>query len=480
LIKIGIGIVTFNRLERLKQVVAAVRKHTKSYYELVIAEDGGSDGSREWCKSEGLRVISGPNAGVCWNKNRALFALQSLGCDPILLLEDDCYPVEDGWDQDWRVATALYGHVSYAHPKLNAWKISGSGRATDPVVNYKATAQCSSVSGIALAETGYLDTRFKGYGVGHAEWTTRMKRGGFGYRKAINVDGRLVKANLYINGGLVAEDAPTFKDRSNIAKNEALFDELKSEPPYRHPWSSEDEKVQFLKEQASAKINDARYQLLIDSAAADEGLYKLRHLKGYGKSFQRVLHHKKSFLRASGWLSSMAITIPAYEGEVVPWFNYAMIELLRERVKAEWRVFEFGAGFSTLWWATHVAEVHSVEHDSGWSDVVRDMIRGYNATITAQADEDAFVGQIETAPGPFDVIVVDGKARPRCAVAALQHLTPNGVIIYDNTNREEYTDAREAIRAAGFKELRLKSPAPMTYLMETTSIFYRTQNCLDL
>ncbi|RYZ89602.1 MAG: glycosyltransferase, partial [Proteobacteria bacterium] len=152
MLKLGIGIVTYNRLERLQQVVAAVKAHTTSPFELVVAEDGGDDGTREWCAQEGVRIVSGQNAGVCWNKNRALFALQAMGCDPILLLEDDCFPVETGWDQDWRIATALYGHVSFAHDKLAPWKISGSGRATDPVVNYKSTAQCSSVSGLALAE----------------------------------------------------------------------------------------------------------------------------------------------------------------------------------------------------------------------------------------------------------------------------------------------------------------------------------------
>jgi hypothetical protein len=44
---------------------------------------------------------------VCWNTNRALFAMQEIGCVAMLLLEDDCWPCERGWDMHWRVTTAL-------------------------------------------------------------------------------------------------------------------------------------------------------------------------------------------------------------------------------------------------------------------------------------------------------------------------------------------------------------------------------------
>ena len=250
--KIGIGIVTFNRLAYLQTVVAAVQANTTGPYELVVADDGSTDGTADWCRSNGVRVVSGANHGVCWNKNRALYALQALGCDPILLLEDDCVPVTKGWDADWRVATALYGHVAFAHAKLDPWIISGTGEPSDPYVNPKATAQCSSASAMALYEVGYFDTRFKGYGVGHAEWTTRMKRVGQGLAITIEPDGKDGNANLYIRGGLEADDAPTFKDKAEIAANQELFHRIKREPVFRFPWSTDDEQARFLDEQRAA------------------------------------------------------------------------------------------------------------------------------------------------------------------------------------------------------------------------------------
>ena len=477
--KIGIGIVTYQRLEYLKRAVAGVRQHTSSEYELLVADDGSTDGTAEWCRVQGIRVISGANGGVCWNKNRALFALQELGCDPILLLEDDCVPVRTGWDWDWRLATAAHGHLAYAHAKLLPWLISGKGTPTDPYVNNKATAQCSSVSSLALAQVGFFDSRFKGYGVGHAEWTTRMKRAGFGFRKAVDAQGRTVKANLYIEGGLQADDAPTFKDKANVAKNEALFDALKQEPVFRHPWQTDEERARFLGELKDAGISGSRYQRL--TGDPDEPpLLRLRHQRGYHRAFTRAFGEARSFLHTSGWLSSMAAGVPTEGGEIIPWMNYTMVRLLRDRVQPDWRVFEFGAGYSTLWWSTKVARIRSVEHDAAWSQLITDLCRDHDVRIDVRPADASFSRAIADAEGPFDVIVVDGFDRPACLRRSLPHLAERGVVILDNSDRKEYREAVAEVRAQGFKELQLTGVAPMTYKEETTSILYRADNCFDL
>lgn len=254
--KAGLGIITFNRVERLKQVVHAIREMTVSPYELVVADDGSTDGTADWCRANGVTVVTGPNRGVCWNKNRVLYALDHLGCDPILLIEDDIYPVKRGWESDWRVATDLWGHVSYAHPKLKKWQSSGSGSPEDPYVNRKASAQCASIGAKHMPALGFFDTRFKGYGVGHAEWTGRAHRLGIGFKPVVTEDGIKTRGNLYIHGGLQHDDAPTYRDNDSVARNLELRKETKSDPVRREPWSSEEEKALFLAEQKAAFPND--------------------------------------------------------------------------------------------------------------------------------------------------------------------------------------------------------------------------------
>ncbi|WP_152981915.1 glycosyltransferase [Prosthecomicrobium hirschii] len=479
--KIGIGIITFKRLEYLKRVVDAVREFTTSEYELVVAEDGGEDGAVEWCRQNAIRVVTGPNAGACWNRNRALFALQELGCDPVLFLEDDCLPVSKNWDWQWRIATALFGHVSFAHPKLDAWRISGTGTPTDPIANHKATSQCLATSGLALAEVGFLDTRFKGYGVGHAEWTNRMKRAGYGFKRCLDTLGRMGSANLYIHGGLVADDGPTFRNKDTVERNQKLYEEIKREPIYRNPWSNEDERSRFLAEQAAAGIGSTRHQALLGHEEERQSLLGDHHLGSYDRAYRRAFGEPKSFLRSSGWLSSIALAIPAYDGEIIPWFNYTFVDLLRERVRPDWDVFEFGAGYSTLWWSKHVTSVHSVEHDEHWADLIRALCPPEKSAIESRpADSTYSEAILNSGEKRYDIIVVDGFDRPACISRSMQYLKPDGSMIVDNSNRQEYREAIDAVKAQGFRELSLKGPAPMTHQVETTSLLYRADNSFGL
>src|ERR1700759_3385032 len=114
-LRIGIGIVSYNRKDVLAETLARVRAHTKLQSLLVVADDGSDDGTADFVRSQGITVITGRNRGVAWNKNRALFLLAEIAhCDIVLLLEDDTYPTADGWEQDWVLASERWGHANFA------------------------------------------------------------------------------------------------------------------------------------------------------------------------------------------------------------------------------------------------------------------------------------------------------------------------------------------------------------------------------
>lgn len=477
--RIGIGVVTYNRRPYLELCIKKIQEFTSGDYTLLVADDGSTDDTVEYCKTNKIRVISGKNRGVCWNKNRALFALEALGCDPILLVEDDCFPDQVGWEFEWRVATAVHGHVSYFHPKLAPWTLAGSGTPLDPYVNNKATAQVASISGALLRKVGFFDTRFQGYGVGHAEWTTRVKRAGGGFAFATLPNGARARANLYISGGITANDAPTFKDKDNIRRNEELFEKLKSEPIYRHPWSTEAERDAFAKEMKSINIDASRYINAFCGTPEEFAVQEVMYRHAGRKAVNKILTDDRSFALRDGWINSIGNTIPVFGGEVVPWLNYSVVKLLQDRVQPDWRVFEYGAGYSTLWWSTKVAEVFATESDANWAALVR-TTASKKALVKSCNDPEAFPREIDDIPGKFDVIVVDGLNRPACALHAVGRLSDRGILLYDNTDRAEYAKSRDTLRQKGFKELQLTGVAPMTIRRETTSIFYREGNCLGI
>jgi hypothetical protein len=54
------------------------------------------------------------------------------------------------------------------------------------------------------------------------------------------------------------------------------------------------------------------------------------------------------------------------EGNPIPWITYPAMDYLRGLDFRRQRLFEFGAGHSTLFWAQRFREVTSVEHDGDW------------------------------------------------------------------------------------------------------------------
>lgn len=254
--KLGIAISTYNRCDYLVRLVEAVQMLTLAPFELVVGDDGSDDGTAEWCRSHGVRVVTGANRGVAWNKNRALFGTSLLECDPILVMEDDLYPLVFGWEQDWIEATRRWQHVGLMHPKIADQTVSGRGTPDDPFVNPKSTAQCLSVSADVLAKVGFFDSRFRGWGHEHAEWTTRIKRLGHGYREVALDSGERIQGLLYIDGNIRLDDAYSYRNkwRPLVEVNRETFDRIKQDPLFRYPWTDDGERAEFLMEQFDAGL----------------------------------------------------------------------------------------------------------------------------------------------------------------------------------------------------------------------------------
>jgi len=263
--RLGIAVITYRRRDRFEPLMERLARFTQTPHELVVADDGGGDGTVEWCHAQGVRVVTGENRGVARNKNRGLFALASLGCDPILIIEDDVYPDRPGWERDWVQATCRWHHVAYLHPKIAQWTVSGSGTPADPFVNPKASAALLTISAQALAAVGYLDSRFIGWGHAHGEWTTRIKRAGYGFKPIVLPDGTKPKAQLYLIGDLVDNEGARWRDEESGRRNRELYKQIYPEPVFRRPWRSEQERESFLAEQARAGIDGEELAQALDA-----------------------------------------------------------------------------------------------------------------------------------------------------------------------------------------------------------------------
>ncbi len=120
-----------------------------------------------------------------------------------------------------------------------------------------------------------------------------------------------------------------------------------------------------------------------------------------------------------------------------PWIAANAFRYLSARLGPSARVFEWGAGMSTLWYDRNCAEVHAVEEDAAWSRRVQERARRATVYLLQGA---AYVSKIHDFPaGYFDLVSVDGSQRHECCRAALGHLKTGGLLLVDNTDKDRTT-----------------------------------------
>lgn len=186
---------------------------------------------------------------------------------------------------------------------------------------------------------------------------------------------------------------------------------------------------------------------------------------------------KNSVLHTTGWLRSRKeMRSVNADGGPIPWITYPAIRFLEQRVQKPFKVFEFGSGFSTLWWAKRVSSVTSVEHDKAWLDRVALGLPA-NASISF-AEGEIYVQSAQG--GHYDIIVIDGIRRPDCGRNSLSALRPGGVVLWDNTDEVTDQSGHLFMEEAGFKRLDFFGFGPLMVRESCTTIFYRPDNCLDI
>jgi hypothetical protein len=192
-----------------------------------------------------------------------------------------------------------------------------------------------------------------------------------------------------------------------------------------------------------------------------------------------------------------------------PWLTFGAITFLEDLLTRQMNVFEYGSGGSTIFFSNRAASVVSVEHDQRWAEKVKGAIAArkleniHLLVRPAQPDPNAIHhdpseldGYVSTAEGfhgssfrdyataidsfpeeSFDVVILDGRARPSCFKHAVSKVKKGGWLLLDNAEREEYRRIHQSPNLGHWRKREFSGPGPYNVYFWQTCAWQNA--CLD-
>lgn len=186
-----------------------------------------------------------------------------------------------------------------------------------------------------------------------------------------------------------------------------------------------------------------------------------------------------------------------------PWLVFDAIDYIKSRMFNGMNVFEYGSGGSTLFWLYYGANVVSIEHDPQWYNLMKQKIHtdksidyrlivpeiAYQTNLDFDpsdpekyfSEDESFrdyqfhhyVTQIDAYPDDhFDLILIDGRARPSCLKHSTKKVKVGGQIILDNSDRDYYLVNNEKY-LENFSKIEFYGSVPENNYFSKTNIYTR-------
>jgi predicted O-methyltransferase YrrM len=126
-----------------------------------------------------------------------------------------------------------------------------------------------------------------------------------------------------------------------------------------------------------------------------------------------------------------------------PWLTPQAINLIETWLRPSDVGFEWGSGRSTLWFSKRVFHLTSIEHNSSWYEkVLQSLVHAKVENVDIQlraldggAKSDYILAIKQIPNEDLDFVLVDGRQRDLCILAALPKIRPGGLLILDNAER---------------------------------------------
>lgn len=200
------------------------------------------------------------------------------------------------------------------------------------------------------------------------------------------------------------------------------------------------------------------------------------------RACKNLVFRKESFIYSTGWINSIEKLSPVNKNyEPIPWMNYHFVKFITNRLNSSMDIFEYGSGYSTLYWSKQVNSIITVEYDKEWFNVLHEQLpSNVDCIFNCKINSSEYAKEALNHNMKFDMIIVDGRNRVECLTLAGESLKHDGIFILDDSHLEKYNDAFTHMKKRDFKEITFWGLKPVSYQFASTTIFYRPNNCLNI
>lgn len=182
-----------------------------------------------------------------------------------------------------------------------------------------------------------------------------------------------------------------------------------------------------------------------------------------------------------GWIKSFCNSFSQDEyGNSLPWMTYPFIEFISDKLNKSHKIFEFGFGASTLFFAKKVRKVVAIESNAMWFQMMQIKIKDQSIdNIEIILMEDALLNlKYEKSAvdynEKFDFIFIDSLKRFECAKNSIAALKKEGMLILDDSQRKGYKKIFNFFEEQGFKKQDFVGIAPGQLKLKNTTVFTKT------
>ena len=196
---IGIGILSYNRLESLKRLIDSIIKYTDLRKTTIFISDDGSTNEQlqEYLKSlensnNFIILHNSNNIGIAGNSNRLIRCLSRF--DFGMLLNDDVVIEGPGWEYFYADAIKKTGMHHFLYRQIGVYgaelgEICVKNGVDLRVVNKRPHGAVMAFSREMLVKCGYFNEAFGTYGMEHVDWSKRVGEMGLQDQGFFDVEG---------------------------------------------------------------------------------------------------------------------------------------------------------------------------------------------------------------------------------------------------------------------------------------------------